>query len=90
MSNHFHVVYREMRQERDTETDPVAGTSALTDSQIKKLAETALQLEHHFGQPQDIEWSFDHQGQLYILQSRPIPVSKKIDLQRSAAKDGDE
>lgn len=64
----FAVVYSEMRQERD---------SGLTYSQIKKLAETAMQLENHLGQPQDIEWSYDHQGNLYILQSRPIATSKK-------------
>ncbi len=58
------VVYREMRQEQ--------AVSALTYGQIKKLAEAALQLEQHFGQPQDIEWTFDHQGNLYILQSRPM------------------
>ncbi len=57
--------------------DQSASLSSLTCSQIRKLAETALQLENHFGQPQDIEWSFDHQGNLYILQSRPIHIGKK-------------
>lgn len=72
----FPVVYSEMRQGRNTLAETAASTS-LTYSQIKKLVETALQLETHFGQPQDIEWSYDHQGELYILQSRPIPVGKK-------------
>jgi pyruvate,water dikinase len=73
----FPVVYSEMRQGRDSGKDQVNGVTSLTYSQIRKLAEAALQLENHFGQPQDIEWSFDHQGTLYILQSRPIPVRKK-------------
>jgi pyruvate, water dikinase len=73
----FTLVYSEMRQGRDGVKDPVNGVSSLTYNQISKLAETALQLENHFGQPQDIEWSYDHRGQLYILQSRPIPASKK-------------
>ena len=77
----FAVVYSEMRQGRGTETAPPAGTASLTASQIKKLVETALQLEDHFGRPQDIEWSYDHKGELYILQSRPIPVRKKTPLQ---------
>ncbi len=59
------------------ETNQAAGGATLTYGQIKKLAETALQLENHFGRPQDIEWSYDHQGELYILQSRPIPVGRK-------------
>jgi len=62
------VVYREMRQDQTA--------SALTYGQVKKLAEAALLLEQHFGQPQDIEWSFDHQGTLYILQSRPMLKSR--------------
>ncbi len=79
----FSVVYSEMRQGRDGGKDQSASATSLTYSQIKKLAETALRLEIHFGQPQDIEWSFDHQGTLYILQSRPIPVSKKVPQSQS-------
>ena len=37
-----------------------------------ELAAIAMQLENHFGAPQDIEWSIDEEGKLYILQSRPI------------------
>lgn len=76
----FTVVYSEMRQGcqgPDNSKDKLNPGSSLTYSQIRKLVETALQLESHFGQPQDIEWSYDHQGKLYILQSRPIPVRKK-------------
>jgi pyruvate, water dikinase len=79
----FSVVYSEMRQGLDGGKDQSAGATSLTYNQIRKLAETALQLENHFGQPQDIEWSFDHQGTLYILQSRPIPVSKKVKQSQS-------
>ena len=73
----FPVVYMEMRQEQKSGKTQSASTMSLTYSQLKMLAETALQLENHFGQPQDIEWSFDHHGVLYILQSRPIPVSNQ-------------
>ena len=68
------VVDREMRQDQ--------AVPALTYGQIKKLAETALLLEQHFGQPQDIEWTFDHQGNLYVLQSRPmLTLSVTVDLE---------
>jgi pyruvate,water dikinase len=66
------VVYSEMRQGHDNAAGKQGAASSLTYSQIRKLAEAALHLENHFGKPQDIEWSFDHQGQLYILQSRPM------------------
>ncbi len=62
------VVYREMRQNQ--------AASALTYGQIKKMAEAALRLEQHFGAPQDIEWSIDHQGTFHILQSRPMLTIK--------------
>ena len=69
-----------MRQSPGSDKDKTLQTASditLSASQIRQLAETALQLENHFGGPQDIEWSFDRSGQLYILQSRPIPVNRK-------------
>lgn len=41
-------------------------------SQALQVAATAMRLEQHFGAPQDIEWSIDAAGTLFILQSRPI------------------
>lgn len=75
----FTVVYTELRQNRNTPGNQDAMAASLTEPQIRKLAETALLLEKHFGEPQDIEWSFDHQGILFILQSRPIPSPKAIE-----------
>lgn len=46
--------------------------AALTVSQAAELAKIAVRIEEHFGTPQDIEWSIDKQGEMYILQSRPI------------------
>jgi pyruvate, water dikinase len=67
------LVYSEIRQTREASAAHSA-SSTLVYSQLKKLAEAAMTLEKHFGKPQDIEWSFDHQGRLYILQSRSIPL----------------
>jgi phosphohistidine swiveling domain-containing protein len=39
---------------------------------LHKLCRSALELQAHFGTPQDIEWALDRAGQLWILQSRPI------------------
>lgn len=57
----------------DTEkVQPSAGREqALADAQIIALAQTAEQVEGHFGTPQDIEWAYANQ-QLCLLQSRPI------------------
>jgi pyruvate,water dikinase len=47
----------------------------LADAQAISLAEIGMRLERHFGAPQDIEWSIDPAGTLFILQSRPISAS---------------
>jgi len=39
---------------------------------IVRLVEVAKRIEKHFGAPQDIEWAFDHDGELFVLQSRPV------------------
>ena len=44
----------------------------LTPVQAAELAEVGERLEEHFGTPQDVEWSIDQAGLLYILQSRPL------------------
>jgi pyruvate,water dikinase len=44
---------------------------ALTDAQVRAVAELVRRAGRHFGRPQDIEWAIEA-GQLYLLQSRPI------------------
>jgi len=43
----------------------------LSSEQVRRLAETVLALEKHFGTPQDVEWGF-WKGVLYIFQARPL------------------
>lgn len=49
----------------------------LSRQQMEKIANVAVQLEQHFGAPQDIEWSVDATGELFTLQSRPISVNQE-------------
>jgi len=51
-------------------------TRVLTPEQVGQIAETVLALARHFGCPQDMEWAFA-EGQLYVLQSRPITTSAR-------------
>jgi pyruvate, water dikinase len=44
----------------------------LDQPKLAALVETGKRVEKHFGAPQDIEWAFDQQGELFILQSRPV------------------
>ena len=43
--------------------------------QLRSLANIAVQLEHHFNGPQDIEWAVSDSGQIFVLQSRPLRIS---------------
>ena len=43
----------------------------LDDAQLARLAEMALNVERHFGAPQDVEWAYDG-GNLWVLQARPV------------------
>ncbi len=43
----------------------------LSDDEIKKLAELGEKIHEHYKFPQDIEWAIED-GQVYMLQSRPI------------------
>ncbi len=50
----------------------------LTDDEIKQLAKLAIEIEKHYGRPQDIEWAIDKDipppNNVFIVQSRPETV----------------
>ena len=48
-----------------------AAHPTLDDAQLARLGEVGLQVERHFGTPQDIEWAYAD-GRLWLLQARPI------------------
>lgn len=47
---------------------------SINDDTVLKLCEYGLVLEDFFGGPQDIEWAIDGEGNLSILQCRPLHV----------------
>ncbi len=47
---------------------------AITDEQIVRIAQYGIQIEKHYGVPQDIEWAIDDRGNIFILQARPETV----------------
>jgi pyruvate,water dikinase len=72
------------RKELTIETQAGGGTSrrsltdaeslrpVLSDEEVLSLARLGRSIEEHYGAPQDTEWAFDHQGTLWMLQSRPV------------------
>jgi pyruvate,water dikinase len=55
-------------------TGKMKNAICLTDEQIFELAEVALYLDRYFKRPLDIEWCFNEDDQLYILQCRPLKI----------------
>jgi pyruvate,water dikinase len=49
----------------------------LDDGQLESLAEVARRVERHFGCHQDIEWAIAGDGELFVLQSRPVTVAPR-------------
>jgi pyruvate,water dikinase len=50
----------------------------LTEAQVRSLRDIGVKAERSFGFPLDIEWAFDSQGKLFILQARPVVFTEKI------------
>jgi len=50
----------------------------LNDEELLELGRTIRHLELFFKRPQDVEWSVDSTGNLYILQTRPLVISKEV------------
>jgi pyruvate,water dikinase len=48
------------------------GGGCLTAARLAELRATGERLQDHFGSPQDVEWAYDRDGTLWLLQSRPI------------------
>ena len=63
------------RRGRLVETDERRVQRSLTFTRRRALVTAARTSERVFGGPQDIEWAFDRQGRLWLLQSRPVTAS---------------
>jgi pyruvate,water dikinase len=52
--------------------DRRADQRVLRDDALLVLARLGLRAEAHYGKPQDMEWCFDSNDDVYVVQSRPI------------------
>ncbi|WP_448205677.1 phosphoenolpyruvate synthase [Azospirillum sp. sgz302134] len=76
------MIYRPGRTREATCTVPTPDADrerfCLTDEEVLRLAEDAIRIEDHYGQPMDIEWAKDGlDGGLYIVQARPETVASR-------------
>lgn len=50
--------------------------SLLSIKQVEKIVEEGMKIKDFFGYDVDVEWAIDREGELFILQSRPITTLK--------------
>jgi pyruvate,water dikinase len=48
---------------------------ALSEDDVRAIAELGRRIEGHYGTPQDIEWAFDRDGRIWIVQARPVTTA---------------
>jgi pyruvate,water dikinase len=60
---------------------------SLSPEEVRLLADTAIRLEQYFKKPQDMEFAFDRDGALIVLQSRPLRIEAGDDPQSPALSD---
>ena len=49
-----------------------AEQAVLRDAEARQIAELGVEIEAHYGAPQDTEWAIDDAGEIWMLQSRPV------------------
>lgn len=68
-------------EERPVEPDK-QDAPCLIPEQIRTLAAYAVELEKHYGQPQDMEWALDRHGRILMLQTRPLGLDDMNEADR--------
>jgi len=74
--------------ERQEVPEQLKRSPALDAADALHLADQALRLEEHFGSPQDLEWALGRDGELFILQSRPMQQLMRVDRESTREEAG--
>jgi pyruvate,water dikinase len=69
-------------------TDREAHQAVLSDEEVVAVAGQGRAIEQHYRSPQDTEWAFDPEGNLWMLQSRPITTLGPNTATAAEAADG--
>lgn len=62
---------------KETVANSLALKDSLNSTELEDLKKTAIKIETFFKRPQDIEFSIDKNGKVFILQSRPVTTAKE-------------
>ncbi len=55
---------------------PLRQRAVLREDQVRRLDTVGAAIEGALGSPQDVEWAFDAEGRLFVLQARPIVLAE--------------
>ncbi len=50
----------------------------LQEDEVLQIAQMGMKIEKYFRKPQEVEWSVDPDGNIYILQARPLNIRARI------------
>ncbi|MFP5387451.1 MAG: PEP/pyruvate-binding domain-containing protein, partial [Bacteriovoracia bacterium] len=85
------ITFNWIENRKVSETINTEGTK-ISDGQLDQLIKVAGEIQAYYGSPQDIEWAIDHNGKVFILQSRPVttffPRTDTPELTNADFKDG--
>jgi pyruvate, water dikinase len=72
-------------------SDEEGARPALSDDEVRAIAELGRLIERHYGSPQDTEWAIDAGGKIWMLQSRPVTSAggKAHVVEEHAAEEGE-
>ena len=62
-----------------------AERAVLSDEEVRRVAELGVRIERHYGAAQDTEWAIDADGEIWMLQSRPVTATGGVPLAEPAA-----
>ena len=62
----------------ELETPAGMAGPCLSQEQVLTLSALGHHVEQHFGLPQDIEWALGPDGKFYLLQARPLRLSRRL------------
>lgn len=65
------LIDKESMEIKSKDIQEIEGQS-VSDENIQELVKLGKSIEEHYKSPQDIEWTIDKEGKIWILQSRPI------------------
>jgi pyruvate,water dikinase len=71
----FEIVAEQGGEVRRPLGDEQRRQQVLTDEEVRAIATAALAVETHYGAAQDVEWCFDPDGGLHLVQARPITTT---------------